>query len=79
MTLAFNYLKGCIPLLSFVVAVDVDSDANVDGDDGADDATEGDGGKLVDKLDAEEDDETHEDENHRPVDLYNLERVSVHV
>jgi hypothetical protein len=58
-------------LLGFVVAVNVDRYADVDGDDGADDAAEGDCRELVDKLDAKEDDEAHKDENHRPVHLGN--------
>jgi hypothetical protein len=66
-----------VALLGFVVAVEVDRNADVDGDDRADDTTEGDGSKLVDKLDAKEDDEAHEDEHHRPVHLYTVTKGSL--
>ncbi len=45
-----------------MIAVEVDEDADVDGADGGEDAEEGDGGKLVDKLDSDEDDDAENDE-----------------
>jgi hypothetical protein len=62
-------------LLGFVVAVEVDRNTDIDGNDGADHTTEGHGGKLVHKLDAEKDDETHKDEHHRPVHLHSYKGV----
>jgi len=45
-----------------VVAVEVDEDADVDGADGGQDTEEGDGGKLVDELYSDEDDDAENDE-----------------
>ena len=49
-------------LLSFVVSVEVDEDADVDGANGCEDAEEGHGRKLVDELDSDEDDDAEDEE-----------------
>ena len=53
--------------LSLVVALKVDRDADVDGEDGEEDAGEGDAGELVDELDADEDDAAHDYEQYGAV------------
>ena len=50
-----------------MIAVEVDEDADVDGADGGEDAEEGDGGKLVDELDSDEDDNAEDQEEDRAV------------
>jgi hypothetical protein len=42
--------------------MEVDEDADVDGADGGEDAEEGNGGKLVDELDTDEDDDAENDQ-----------------
>ena len=56
-----------IDLLGFVVSVEVDEDADVDGADGGQDAEESNGGKLVDELDSDEDDDAEDQEQDRAV------------
>ncbi len=48
--------------LCLVVSIDVDDEADVDGEDGEEDAGEGHAGELVNELDADEDDAAHHDE-----------------
>jgi hypothetical protein len=51
-----------VDLLGLVVPIEVDEDADVDGADGGQDAEECNGGKLVDELDSDEDDDAEDQE-----------------
>ena len=56
-------------LLGNIIAIDVNEDPNVDGEDWTNDAEQGNTGKLVDNLDTKEDDGGHEDEHGCSIDL----------
>ena len=59
--------------LCFVVSVEVDEDADVDGADGGQDADQSHGSKLVDELDADEDDEADDAEQDGAVEAVVVE------
>ena len=56
-----------------MVSVEVDEDADVDGADGGQDADESHGSKLVDELDADEDDEADDAEQDGAVEAVVVE------